>query len=125
LVNGLLQSVVKFGYFPFGLMLALVYGVQVDFFGSLFKARQSDRVSSRRMAAALGLSSITTGVLAAYTSIALKILQYTPSLFYVVYVPIIIWGVLSGALGGSLAARIWERNLKARFSPAATSSDSG
>jgi len=117
LVNGLLQSVVKASFFPFSLVIALLYGLQVDLFGSLFRAGRGDRVSARRMMSALGLSSITTGLLAAYTSISLGIVQYVPSLFYYVYVPIVVWGVFSGFLGGFLAAVIWERNLKARFRP--------
>jgi len=117
LVNGLLQSVVKASFFPFSLVVALLYGFQVDFFGSLFRADRGDHASARRMMLALGLSSITTGVLAAYTSISLGIVQYNPSLFYFVYVPIVIWGVFSGFLGGFLATAIWERNLKARFRP--------
>jgi hypothetical protein len=117
LVNGLLQSFVKASFFPFSLVVALLYGAQVDFFGSLFRAGRGERVSSKRMMAALGLSSITTGVLAAYTSISLGLVQYVPSLLYVVYVPIIVWGVFSGFLGGFFATMIWERNLKARFRP--------
>jgi hypothetical protein len=69
------------------------------------------------MVAALGVASIITGVLAAYTSIYLGLVQYDPSLFYYVYIPIIVWGVLSGSLGGVIASRLWERNLKERFSP--------
>jgi hypothetical protein len=116
-VNGLLQSTVKASFFPFTLILALLYGVQVDLFGTLFRARSGDHASSKRMMAALGLSSITTGVLAAYTSISLGIVQYVPALLLVVYIPIIVWGVFSGFLGGFLATLIWERNLKARFRP--------
>src|SRR5271157_5036 len=117
LVNGLLQSTVKASFFPFSLVAALLYGLQVDFFGSVFRAGRGDSASSKRMIAALGLSSITTGIIAAYTSISLGIVQYSPSLFFYIYIPIIIWGVLSGSLGGFLATLIWERNLKARFRP--------
>ena len=114
-VNGLLQSTVKASIFPFTLVIALLYGIQVDLFGSLFRVKKGDHASSRGMIATLGLSSMTTGVLAAYTSIYLKIVEYNPSLFFYVYIPIIVWGVFSGALGGLLATQIWEKNLKARF----------
>lgn len=114
-VNGLLQSGVKASFFPFTLILAVMYGVLVDILGTAFKARQGDHADSRRMVAALGIASVLTGLTAAYTSIVLKIVAYNPTLFYVVYVPIIIWGILSGALGGFISARLWERNLKARF----------
>ena len=115
IVNGLLQSGVKASFFPFSLIIAVMYGVLVDVLGTALRVRQGDRAYSRRMVGALGIASVITGLTAAYTSIALKIIPYDPTLFYVVYVPIIIWGILSGALGGFLAARLWEKNLKARF----------
>ena len=117
MVNGLLQSVVKASFFPFSLIIAILYGVLVDFLASLFNARRNDHASSKLMIATLGISSIITGVIAAYTSIYFGVVQYDPSLFAYVYIPIVIWGILSGALGGFLAARIWERNMKARFRP--------
>ncbi len=117
LVNGLLQSAIKASFFPFSLIIALLYGVLVDMLGTLFKARGTDRVSAGKMVASLGISSVITGVIAAYTSIYLGIVAYNPALFLYVYIPIIIWGILSGAFGGYLAARIWERNLKSRFQP--------
>lgn len=114
-VNGLLQSAVKASFFPFSLILAVMYGFLVDILGTAFRARQGDSADSRRMIAALGISSVVTGLTAAYTSIELGIVAYNPTLFYAVYVPIIIWGIVSGALGGYISARLWERNLKARF----------
>jgi hypothetical protein len=114
-INGLLQSFVKASFFPFSLIIAILYGVLVDLLGTAFRARGSGKVSSIKMVATLGIASIVTGVLAAYSSITLGIIQYDPSLFYVVYIPIIIWGVFSGALGGLISAQLWERNLKARF----------
>jgi hypothetical protein len=67
------------------------------------------------MFASLGIASTTTGILAAYFSIILGVVPSSPSLLTVIYVPIVIWGILSGAVGGALSARIWDRNLKARF----------
>lgn len=122
IVNGLLQSGIKASFFPFSLVAAIFYGVQVDVYSSLFRVNSNGKTSARRMFASLGLASAITGILAAYISIALGILPYTPSLFAVVYVPIIIWGILSGAVGGALSARIWDRNLKARFKSVAVKS---
>jgi hypothetical protein len=114
-INGLLQSIFKASFFPLSLLAAIFYGAQVDIYSWLFHARSDGKASAKRMFASLGLASSTTGVLAAYISITTGLVPYTPSLFTVVYVPIIIWGVLSGAVGGALSARIWERNLRARF----------
>ncbi len=114
-VNGLLQSGVKASFFPLSLVVAVLYGVLVDVLGTAFRAREGEHTSSKSMVATLGIASIITGVLAAYTSITLGIIPYNPSLLYIVYIPIVIWGILSGALGGFISARIWERNLKAGF----------
>jgi len=115
LINGLLQSAFKPVFFPFSLLAALFYGAQVDIYCWLFRAQVNGNASAKRMFASLGIASSTTGILAAYISITLGIVPYTPSLFTIIYVPIIIWGVLSGAVGGALSARRWDRNLKARF----------
>ena len=114
-INGLLQSSVKANFFPFSLVIAVLYGVLVDLLGTAFKVKQGERTSSKLMVATLGLASIVTGFLAAYTSITLGIIPYNPSLVYVVYLPIVVWGIFSGSLGGLISAQIWERNLKARF----------
>ena len=120
-VNGLLQSTIKASFFPFSLLAAILYGIQVDLFSSLFRVKSAGRTSARRMFASLGLASCTTGVLAAYTSIFLGLVPYDPSLLEVVYIPIIVWGALSGAVGGALSVRIWDRNLTARFTSVAHS----
>lgn len=115
LINGLLQSAFKASFFPLSLLAALFYGVQVDLFSWLFHAKVNGRASAKKMFASLGLASSTTGVVAAYISITLGLLPYTPSLFVIVYVPIIIWGMLSGAVGGAVSARVWNKNLSQRF----------
>lgn len=119
IINGLIQSTFKASFFPFSLLAAVFYGAQVDIYSDLLRTKTNGKTSAKRMFASLGLASSVTGILAAYISIALGILPYTPSLFAAVYVPIVIWGILSGAVGGAFSARIWERNLKARFGAAA------
>jgi ABC-type thiamin/hydroxymethylpyrimidine transport system permease subunit len=117
LVNGLVETPFQLSFGPFVILVALLYGVQVDVFSSLLKVRSpSGDVGTKRLVLSLTISTITTGLVAAYTSVYLGLVAYTPSLFFVVYVPILIWGTFSGALGGWLASRIWTRNLKARFS---------
>lgn len=115
LVNGLLESTFKVSFFPFSLLLAILYGVQVDFFSAIFHVKSSDLVSSSRFIASLTLSTTTTGLIAAYVTISLGIVPYNAALFYAVYVPIVLWGILSGMLGGYVSSRIWNRNLRARF----------
>ena len=121
LVNGVLQSFVKVAFFPYDLIFAVSYGALVDIFGTLLSVRSGAGTSTRRLMAALGLASTLLGVGVAY---AFVVLNLSPSLglqgksasyLLEVYVPIVVWGVASGVLGGYFSARVWEKNLKPRF----------
>ena len=62
--------------------------------------------------ASLTLASVVTGPVAYYATVFLtNVLPNDPS----IYLTLVVFGIISGAVGGYLAARIWERNLKARF----------
>jgi hypothetical protein len=121
-VNGVLQSAVKVAFFPYDLIFAVSYGALVDIFGTLLNVRSAGKASARRLTVALGLASTVLGVSIAYVFLALNLTPSlgisgytTTTLIEVVYVPIVIWGIASGALGGFVSARLWERNLKSRF----------
>ena len=121
-VNGILQSGVKVSFFPYDLIFAISYGVLVDVFGTLLNVRSEGKTSARRLALALGLASTVLGVSIAYVFLALNLSTgidvkgySTTTMIEVVYIPIVIWGIASGALGGFVSARLWERNLKSRF----------
>ena len=112
LVNGLLASFVKMSFFPFSLVLALPYGQLVDFLATSLKVRVGDKMRAKRLITALTLASIVTGPIAYYATVFLtNLLPNDPS----IYATIIVYGVFSGAVGGYLAVRIWEKNLSARF----------
>jgi hypothetical protein len=122
LVNGVLQSAVKVTFFPYDLIFAVSYGALVDLFGTLLNVRGEGKTNTRRLVVALGLASTVLGVGIAYVFLALNLSSSlgltsysTETLLEVVYVPIVIWGILSGALGGYISARIWEKNLRSRF----------
>jgi hypothetical protein len=122
LVNGLLQSAVKVTFFPFDLLFGVFYGILVDGFGTLFRVRTGDKTSAKRLMAALGLASTVLGLVITYLVLTLNInlgisvTSYsTTDLLSYVYAPIVVWGIMSGVLGGFVSARIWEKNLKARF----------
>jgi len=122
LINGVLQSAVKVTFFPYDLIFAVSYGALVDVFCTLFRVREEGRTHTRRLVAALGIASTVLGVSIAYVFLALNLspsvglANYsTATLVEVVYIPIVVWGVASGALGGYISARVWERNLRSRF----------
>ncbi len=122
LINGVIQSAVKVSFFPYDLIFAISFGVLVDVFGTMFNVRVEGRTSAKRLAATLGLASTVLGVSIAYVFLTLNLSQglglpdsSTATLLEVVYLPIVAWGIASGALGGWLSARVWEKNLKSRF----------
>ncbi len=122
LVNGVLQSAFKVTFFPYDLIFAVGYGVLVDLFGTALGVRIEGKTSAWRLTAALGLASTVLGVSIAYVFLALNLSTglnlsgySTTELLEVVYVPIVVWGILSGALGGYVSARIWDRNLRSLF----------
>lgn len=129
LVNGVLQSAVKVSFFPYDLIFAVSYGVLVDVFGSVLNVRSGGKTNTLRLVAALGLASTVLGVGIAYVFLALNLSSSlglsgysTATLVEVVYAPIVVWGIISGALGGYVSARVWEKNLKSRFQPMPSSS---
>jgi len=113
LVNGLVETPLQLAFGPFAFVVALFYGVLVDVFSSLFRVASEGKVHAKRLVASLGVSTIITGLVATYAFITLGFGTTAP--FVDVYLPVLIVGALSGAIGGFLAARIWERNLKSRF----------
>ena len=124
IVNGALQSAVKVSFFPYDLIFAVSYGALVDLFGTLLKVRTAEKANARRLALALGLASTVLGVSIAYVFLALNLSpginlsRYsTTTLLEVVYGPIVVWGIISGTLGGYISDRVWEKNLKQRFKP--------
>ena len=122
LVNGMISSVAKVGFFPLNLIFGFAYGVLVDVFGSLFRARGKEKTSTRRLMAALAAASTLLGVGITYVTLAFNVNPSvsfpgytTAALLEVVYLPTVTWGVLSGVVGGFVSARVWDRGLSARF----------
>jgi len=113
LINGLVETPLQLAFGPFAFGVALLYGILVDGFSTLFRVTSGGEVSTKRLVASLSLSTIITGLVATYAFIALGFGTTAP--FVDVYLPILVVGVVSGTIGGFLAARIWERNLKSRF----------
>lgn len=122
LVNGMISSVAKVGFFPFNLIFGVCYGMLVDGFGTAVKARSEAKTSSRRLMVALAAASTVLGLGITYITLALNLNPSvsfpgysTTQLLEVVYLPTVVWGVFSGVVGGFVSARVWERGLKVRF----------
>lgn len=115
LINGLVETPFQLSFGPFVFGVALLYGVLVDVFCHVFKVTSEGKVRSKRLVASLSLSTVIVGLVATYAFIALGFGTTAP--FADLYLPVLVVGALSGTIGGILGARIWERNLKRRFSP--------
>jgi hypothetical protein len=113
-IAGILINVVEPGFWVFPILLALLYGVQVDVFSTLFNAKGKAVVSTKRMTASLTLSSATTGPIAYYSTVTAGLVPSSPVEFYLF---LIVFGIVSGAVGAFLATKIWNKNLRAWFSP--------
>jgi len=113
LINGLVETPLQLAFGPFAFGVALLYGVLVDALSTLFRVTSEGRVHAKRLVASLSVSTIITGLVATYAFITLGFGTTAP--FLDVYLPVLLVGALSGTIGGFLAARIWERNLKSRF----------
>lgn len=123
LVNGVLLTVYEAVTVPvlapFVLPLALLFGILVDAAGVWLHARANGVVSGVRLGAAVTLSSAVTGAVAYFGTVSVLVglgfLPNDPAMDLVYGVVIIVIGIVEGAAGGLLAARVWDRNLKRRF----------
>lgn len=116
LINGLIETPLQLSFGPFAFGVSLLYGVLVDLFCTVFKVTSEGKVHPKRLVAALSLSTIIVGVTATYAFIAFGFGTTAP--FVELYLPVLAVGAVSGTVGGILGARLWERNLKHRFTAA-------
>lgn len=115
-VSGILITAVKVAFFPVDLVFASLFGVMVDVLGAGFKVQKAGRASPSRLAAAMMVSTGVVGLGAFYVSV----IAFPSSFTGVPHDPItdatiLIFGVISGAAAGLIAARLWNKNLMARF----------
>ncbi|MDA4128286.1 MAG: hypothetical protein OK422_02300 [Thaumarchaeota archaeon] len=111
-VSGLLISVVKTAFFPLDLVFALLFGLVVDGLGLALHVKSGGEAKAGRLVAAMVVSTAAVGFSAYYvTAVATNLV---PNDFFL-DLSILIFGVISGAIGGYVAARIWNKNLRARF----------
>lgn len=115
-VSGALITAAKISFFPVDLLVASLFGVLVDVLATSLRVMDNGRASPVRLVVAMMVSTGIVGLGAFYVSVVAF-----PSAFTDVPhdpltdLTILIFGVLSGAGAGAIAARLWNRNLMARF----------
>lgn len=112
LVSGLLITFVKIGFFPYDLVFSLSFGVLVDAFGTALRAKEGPRAKTWRLVATMMLSTGIVGFVAYYVTAVVT--NLVPNDFFL-DLTVLIFGVVSGGIGGVVAARLWNRNLMSRF----------
>ncbi len=113
LVSGLLITAVKLSFFPYDLVFSLMFGVMVDALCLAMRVKDGSRARAWRLTLAMTISTGIVGFVAYYVT-AVSVLKLVPNDFFL-DLTVLIFGVVSGGIGGLIAARLWNRNLMARF----------
>ena len=109
-LGGVLKSLTTGSFAPFTVGLAVLYGLMVDGFVVLFRARPKGRgVSYPRVVGAAALSTALEGLIGYFVTVPIFQLAIPSNL--VIDASILIGGTLSGIIGGWLAAFVWKRYL--------------
>jgi hypothetical protein len=105
-IGGMLLSVTEASFVPFTIFLAILFGLTIDIFSSIFKAKiNPEGLRKFRLALALVASSTVTGLTAFYATVTARIVQYQ---FFIDAV-IIADGIVSGFIAGYVVVKIWNK----------------
>ena len=109
-IGGLLTSAWRAPFAPFTLGFAVLYGILVDVFLMLFKAKaENGTLQVRRLVAGVTIATAMTGIASYYTTVyALSLLPRN----MVLEASILVIGVLNGLAGGYLTSLLWNKALR-------------
>jgi len=111
-VSGVLITAVKISFFPYDLVFSIMFGALVDLTCAAFHPTEDGRARASRMVVNMTLSTGIVGFVAYYfTAVMTNEVPNDVGLD----LTILIFGMVSGAIGGAVAARLWNRNLMGRF----------
>lgn len=116
IVSGALITSVKVSFFPVDLVFATVFGLLVDVLATALRVQEEGRAKTPRLTLCMMISTGVVGLAAFYVSVvafpsAFTAVPHDP----ITDLTILVFGVVSGAVAGAIAARVWNRNLMARF----------
>jgi hypothetical protein len=108
-IDGFLTAFLRPALGLFSFLFAVLYGALVDVFVFLFRINSTNKVARSKMVAAMTLSTGIIGFLSYYTTaVLLDVLPMEPGLA----VPVLVMGIVSGAIAGYAAAILWNKYLK-------------
>ncbi|MDA4114676.1 MAG: hypothetical protein OK474_11585 [Thaumarchaeota archaeon] len=112
IVSGILITFVKISFFPLDLVFAIAFGVTVDALSLALRAKDGTNARTGRLVAAMTVSTTVVGFIAYYVAVVLTgILPNALDLD----ASVLVFGIVSGAIAGFAAARVWNRYLKSRI----------
>lgn len=109
-IGAVLTAILRPALAPLTIIFALLYGILTDLFINLLRAEQAgNNVRTIRLVAATTISTAITGFLSYYFSArVLRVIPQNPVLDAI----ILTTGILSGLIGGYLAAIAWRKAVK-------------
>jgi tetrahydromethanopterin S-methyltransferase subunit E len=111
-VSGVLITAVKISFFPLDLVFSIMFGLAVDILAVALRAKEDGRANSLRLVICMMASTGIVGFVAYYVTAVMT--NLVPNDFFL-DLSVLIFGIVSGAIGGAVAARVWNRNLMPRF----------
>jgi len=112
IVSGILITLVKISFFPLDLVFAIAFGVMTDALCLALRAKEGSSARTGRLVAAMTIGTTVVGFIAYYVAVVLTgILPNEVGLD----ASVLVFGIISGAVAGLAAARIWNRYLRSRF----------
>jgi hypothetical protein len=89
-----------------------MFGALVDAFGTGLRVKEGSAAETTRLVLCMMLSTGMVGFAAYYvTAVATSLVPND----FLIDLTVLIFGVVSGAIGGAAAARLWNRNLMVRL----------
>lgn len=111
LINGILLSILRTGFFPFSLIFSLFYGLMIDGLFQAFKVKKGNYVKSARLITSLALGTSITGLVSMYLTTIIRLMPMAPILYFA----ILVIGVLNGVVAGYLVMLVWNKYLAHRI----------
>jgi hypothetical protein len=115
-VSGLLITAAKPAFFPFDLAFSLLFGLTVDALGGALHAKDGTHARIGRVVGVMTVSTGVVGFIAYYlTAVALKVVPSDVANNFLLDSSVLIFGIVSGAIGGYAAGKFWNTVLRPRI----------
>ena len=112
IVSGILITLAKISFFPLDLVFATTFGLGVDALSIVLKVKEGQQARTWRLVLAMTVSTGVVGYVAYYVTAVLT--DIVPNEL-AADAGVLVFGIVSGAIAGFAAARVWNRYLSSRI----------